>query len=74
MRKPIVEVKKRLLEQGKNLTQMAEDLGIAYSYMLDVLHGRRKSVPLIERIAAYLDFPELVELYKEAFLLQETSI
>ena len=67
MKKPIVEVKKRLLEQGKNLTQMAGDLGVAYSYMLDVLHGRRKSKPLIEQIAAYLNYPELVELYEEEF-------
>jgi len=67
MRKPIVEVRKRLLEQGKNLTQMASDLDVSYSYMLDVLHGRRKSIPLIERIAKYLDFPELVELYEEEF-------
>ena len=67
MKKPIVEVRKRLLEQGKTLTRMAEDLGIAYSYMLDVLHGRRKSKRVIEEIAAYLGYPELVELYGEEF-------
>jgi len=63
----IKEVKRRLYMKDKNLTQMAKDLGISYSYMLDVLHGRRKSIPLIERIAAYLNFPELVELYEEEF-------
>ena len=63
----IKEVKRRLYMKDKNLTQMAKDLGISYSYMLDVLHGRRKSMPLIERIAAYLNFPELVELYEEEF-------
>ena len=63
----IKEVKRRLYMKDKNLTQMAKDLGISYSYMLDVLHGRRKSIPLIERIAAYLNFPELVELYGEEF-------
>ena len=67
MRKPIVEVRKKLLEQGKTLTRMAEDLGIHYYYMLDILHGRRKSRKVIEQVAAYLGYPELVELYEEEF-------
>ncbi|SMO74886.1 hypothetical protein SAMN06269117_12524 [Balnearium lithotrophicum] len=66
-RKVIKEVRRRLYMEDKNLTHMAKDLGISYSYMLDVLHGRRKSVPVVERIAAYLNYPELVELYKEEF-------
>ncbi|MEO2082917.1 MAG: helix-turn-helix transcriptional regulator [Desulfurobacteriaceae bacterium] len=65
MQKPAKKVKIRLMEQDRTLTGLARELGVAYSYLLDVLHGRRKSKKLIKRIAEAMDWPELEEIYEK---------
>ncbi len=64
MQKPVTKVRIRLMEQDKTLTNLARELGVAYSYLLDVLHGRRKSKRLIRKIANLMDWDELEEIYE----------
>lgn len=65
--KEIVREKSR--ELGLSLAKLAFKLEVNQIYLLNVLHGRKVSRPLIKRLAETLHFPDLPSQY-EMFLSQ----
>ena len=62
-------VKEKSRERGISLAKLAFELGVNQIYLLNVLHGRKVSRPLIRRIAQTLHVPDLPSQY-EMFLSQ----
>jgi plasmid maintenance system antidote protein VapI len=62
-------VKGRVKEKGLTLSKLALQLSINQTYLLNVIHCRKISRPLISRIAKVLDLPDLPIQY-EMFLKQ----
>ena len=62
-------VKEKSRERGISLAKLAFELGVNQIYLLNVLHGRKISRPLICKIAETLHIPDLPEKY-EMFLSQ----
>jgi plasmid maintenance system antidote protein VapI len=65
-------VKERVAEKGLTLSKLALQLSINQTYLLNVIHGRKVSRPLISRIAKVLGLPDLPVQY-EMFLKQRKN-
>ncbi len=59
------EIKKKSSEKGLSLAKLAFELGANQIYLLNVLHGRKVSRPLIQRISQVLNIPDLPRVYEE---------
>jgi transcriptional regulator with XRE-family HTH domain len=57
-------VKEKSRERGISLAKLAFELGTNQVYLLNVLHGRKVSRPLIQRIAQALHVPDLPSQYE----------
>jgi transcriptional regulator with XRE-family HTH domain len=57
-------VKEKSRARGISLAKLAFELGTNQVYLLNVLHGRKVSRPLIQRIAQALHVPDLPSQYE----------
>lgn len=53
-----IQVKTALMRRNKNLSWLAETLGISVAYLCDILAGNRKAIKQRERIIAILELKE----------------
>jgi transcriptional regulator with XRE-family HTH domain len=58
-------VREKCREVGLSLAKLAFELGTNQVYLLNVIHGRKVSRPLIRRIAQVLHIPDLPQVYEE---------
>jgi transcriptional regulator with XRE-family HTH domain len=67
MRKDLIKelVREKCKERGLSFSKLAMEIGVNPTYLLFVLHGRNISRPLVRRVAEYLGYSELPEIYEE---------
>jgi transcriptional regulator with XRE-family HTH domain len=58
-------VRERCKEKGLSFSRLAMEVGVNPTYLLFVLHGRNISRPLVRKVAEYLGYSELPEVYEE---------
>lgn len=49
-----LEIKKKLLEDGKTVTELAREFGVSRTFLAGVISGKEKSKPLEEKLQAYV--------------------
>ena len=53
----ISKIKIQLIERDLTQTKLARDLGISKQYLCDILQGRKRPQPIINRLVDELKFP-----------------
>lgn len=52
--KQYLEIKKKLLEDCKTVTDLAKEFGVSRTFLSGVINGSQKSKPLEEKLQAYV--------------------
>ncbi len=49
-------IKKRLIDKGLSITDLAKKMGISRTFVSLVIHGHKKSIPTLKKISKILNF------------------